>query len=203
MKTKLFIFLLLDISTLIPSVTWAEPLESNLREACRKHVAGVYLNAQNLLTKEKAYSEHLTQKINDLKESVHTYQKQLDELNQKLDEHAFNLELTYQRDGVASKVQIIKKTIAENETFLKESQPRVQSYENIFLNLEKKMSPVFNIEKNKQDNIEVIHVKYKKTCPKYRVSCPLAKSESAKLLKIFPKGEAPLYCKRYATFLQK
>lgn len=177
------------------------PQDGNLREACRKVVAGKYLSLYDKEQEYLAYKKILMAKELELKSSLKIAKKNLSVSQSKLEKAGFDLDLTFQRDSLKSRVDIISHTIAaHHDLFLKTEKKHIITRD-LRLKFQEKMRQVFDTKKKINGKSGYgWEISYKSSCPPYRYSCRLPKKFAQALKKIFGE-ETPVVCQRYADFL--
>lgn len=171
----------------------------NLREACRRRVAGEhlkYLDKLNLARKKLDYTENqtsgLTLRIQEIEGKIKQMELELqrDELNFELREQINeyeNLSSYYQEIVTSNKTRKINLT-----QLIKTSEKELNSFvQNI--------KPAFKVVKYKSKNSYgyPLEIKYEVDCPQYNTSCPVDRKSKDAILRAFSKDQQPESCLRY------
>ena len=177
--------------------------EENLRESCRKIVAGRYLSLFDARKKYQDFSDYLQQKL----KKVSIKLKQAEELWQqskiKAQADIFDIATIENEERKRSAYLAIKEAHSMAEKALIELKQKLTVSIDQHAAFKKKISKVFDFVPIKGDGLSYkFIVSYKQACPKYNTVCPLARKYAISLKKIFPTGEIPLSCERYATYLR-
>ena len=178
------------------------PRDANLRESCRKQVAGKYLNLYDQKKKTDAYLNLLRIKKKQLEKGRQEAQKKLAIVKKDIASSGYDIDLSDKNDSIASQISMINENLKENKRLNSDAVDKQQNLAKQIRQLKARMSPIFYFKtfKGKGSGYK-FQIEYKEACPPYRYSCPLSREKSEKLLKIFPEGKVPLVCERYANFL--
>lgn len=178
------------------------PRDANLREACRKQVAGLYLSIYDEHKKNEQYLRLLKEKNIALQKSQAETQIKLRHIKKQLENSRYDLEISNKHDQIDSMVSLLESSLSENHQLSTEASKKQQELSKQLKELKVKISNLFNFKKIKGKGAGYkFHIDYKDTCPPYRYSCPLPREKAKKLTAIFPQEEVPLVCQRYASFL--
>lgn len=181
-----------------------EPRETNLREQCRKFVAGAYLTVYDQVEHNAQLSSHLRAKIVKLEKSLPTTEKELKTLQAKLARETFDLDLATERDAVQEKHKLIAENIVQSKAELEKAQKLYHSGRQEKEALQMALRKVFVIKKETHPGAVGYHlsVDFRVTCPKFQYLCMLPKDQAEILKDIMPDGSTPQSCKRYANFVE-
>lgn len=178
------------------------PRDANLRESCRKKVAGKYLSLYDTLEKTQSYLNLLGQKKAQLEKGLKETQNKLLAVKKELAKTGYDIDLSDKHDSINSRFSMIEDNLNENKQLSSKAVKRNHSLAKEIAKLKVRMSHIYIFKKIKGKDLGYkFQIEYKDICPPYRYSCPLPKEKAQKLLDIFPKGEVPIACERYANFL--
>ena len=180
------------------------PRDANLREYCRKQVAGKYLSLYDTHEKTEAYLSLLQEKKKQLEQGLIESRKKLSVVKKNIASSGYDIDLSDKHDSVVSRVSMIEDSLNENKRLRTDAMKKQKRLAKEIANLKGRISHIFNFKKIKgkgRGKGYKFQIEYKDTCPPYRFSCPLPREKAQKLLEIFPKGKIPIVCERYASFL--
>lgn len=182
----------------------AEPLprDGNLREACRKQVAGLYLALYDQKEKAKSYRDLLAQTNVELKAGLNKAKAEFLQSEKRIAQSALDLQLSLEHEGKASQVAAIEKNIQENLELAQKAQEAELTSTRELKAVTENLNKIFTINPIKGDGDSYkFSVSYQSPCPSYHDSCPLPAKE-AKLLQSLFGDKTPDVCVKYANFLQ-
>jgi len=173
--------------------------DNNLREQCRKRVAGLHLTLRDKVEIGKRrlksledQNQRISAKIKELKIMHKKLQKswQNNQLDLVVKENA---DYTYNR---IVQLENFESNNNQNINEIKSSSPQDEKEFNAWL---KRLPPAFKLKKYEGENslgypYEVI---YKTPCPAYMTSCPLNKRDKVSVKTLFEGYEFPIECERY------
>lgn len=175
----------------------------NLREACRKQVAGHFLLLHNEAESSRSYTTHLRKKIKSLETNLKIYQLKLADTKKKLAKVKFDMSLIREKEGQENKIVMIQEALKSNRDIYRDHQNKLQTNGERLKLFSTRLNEIFKVEKVKSTTVKYrFEIDYKFNCPPYRYSCPLPRKEAEKLLELFKPEKTPVICDRYAHFLK-
>lgn len=180
----------------------------NLREFCRREIAGYYLKLYDLFLYNSRMQQHLKEQAVDLEKAIAVNQTLINKKKQELAQVIFDETLRGELDTVSSKQEALVSSLKQN----KEQSTKLE----VELKIQEKLAESF------WNSIKSVFVKkpitgkgagykfyiaYIESCPAYRYGCPLSSSSAALLKQISFLEEKnwtlPSSCQKYADYLQK
>lgn len=181
---------------------------SNLREECRKELAGYYLSLYDL---NEINKNNLTVMTNQLNELQVQYDKEYAAyIKLKLEEKSksFDVQLIQKLQNQEIKLQTIRDDIKEKQSILSSYQNRYDVSNKALQSFTKLILPIVKIENIRTNNKSYtekngyhITIEYLDKCPKYRYICPLPYDKAKLLLKTVQTYPQELSsCKKYVHY---
>lgn len=175
----------------------------NLREACRKQVAGHFLLLHNEAESSRSYTTHLKEKIEELEKNRKIYKLKLSDTKKKLAKVKFDMNLIREKEGQENKLLMIEEALKSNKAIYLDHQNKLKTNGQRLKLFSAKLDEIFTVEKVKSTTVKYrFEIDYKNHCPPYRYSCPLPRKDAEKLLALFKPEKTPVICDRYAHFLK-
>ena len=173
----------------------------NAREACRRAIAGAYLNAYGELDRLGMEQRAATAQVVSLGAKLAEAQRRYDTAVAKHKAAGFDQVLAAERDEARSLLELLtaqRRDYAAQASRASQGQTRQLLIEQ---QLRKQVEKVFIIARTGDlpDGGYPEHVDYRSPCPKFRSLCPLPDSEQELLLGIQVDGQTPEACQRYVT----
>jgi hypothetical protein len=184
-----------------PALAVPAELQPNSREACRRAVAGAYLNAYG----EKERLEHLIRatdaEIATTKSALAAARRELASWSAKAKAESFDVDLATKRDDAAVIVKGDEDQLKTYEQEMADAKGKLGAPVAEERRLRGLIDKVFVFERllDQADGGYPIHLAYRSPCPKYRALCPLPPKDADRLLAITVDGQAPEPCSRYAS----
>jgi hypothetical protein len=196
-------FIILPLILLWSEIGYSElqQRQINLREACRRTVAGYFLKHHDMHVQSQNYEMLIKDKLTKLNTASKKYNAEYEVLRKKTNKDEFSMELAEKRDNAYAKVKNARISIVEYEEMIKKAHADRENAESKINSLKSNIKSVFALKKAKETlGAYPYKVDYISPCPKYHHLCPLPHkyASSLKVLKI--EGETPEVCGRYANF---
>lgn len=171
----------------------------NLRELCRKRVAGVHLVLRDNSEMSKRRMRMHERQLEKLTEQSSSLKKMVELNLQKQKKDKNNFELREEQLYLENRIKQLKVFASQNESELikmKEGSTKEDGALELWL---KTLGPTFRLKKHKGKAslgypYEII---YQRDCPPYQTSCPLNKAEKDNLNEVFKNHPFPIECERY------
>jgi len=203
--TRIAIIYGILLAPVLAGDAWARPssLEVNVRESCRRAIAGQYLASLDGFNRAKDSITLITRKLNGIKREREKAELILDELNAQEKTVPFDIKIAEKKNRLLQTIEAYRYQEKSYETLKVSAEldrVKTKSEESSF---KKEIAKVFKIVKLKQNDKTAgypFFVDYKHTCSKYRRLCPLPFKMATELKKITIDGENPQPCTRYASF---
>ncbi len=186
-----------------PSFAIPPPKNFNLREACRQAVAGEYMSAYDAHKTSADYLKILEAMAQRVSTAVKVEKLVVQELNKKVENVSYNVELSDQVLQQKEKVKALEETHDLYVDQLTNAREKLIVMSNRSDYLKKNIQTVFDIVWSGDERNYPVGVKYKADCTKYRSMCPLPIKYHEHLKKIMLKDDAELACARYVSFSKK
>ncbi len=186
-----------------PAIAIPPPKEFNLREACRQAVAGEYMSAYDAHKTSDGYLKELEAMTQRVATAANVEKLVLQELNKKVENVSYNVELSDQVIQQKEKVKALEETHDLYIDQLAIAREKLIAMTNRADYLKKNIQTVFDIVWSGDVRNYPNGVKYKVECPKYRSMCPLPLKYHEHLKKIMLKDDSELACARYVSFSKK
>ena len=175
----------------------------NLREACRKEAAGIFLQLQNDMESSRDHIRHLKKKIGDLKQELVKTQKLAKSMSIKMEKIWFNMSLLREKMTLEHRLLRLKETLQEGSELLKKYEKNLLRSRAKLTHYQKKLKTIFRVKKRpSRIGRYRFELSYRRKCPPYQDSCPLTRDEAKKLLGLFAPDRTPEICQQYAKVLR-
>ncbi len=171
--------------------------EKDLREACRKKVAGLYFSYLDKVEQSSKYRTYLEDRLKKQELLIKEWEKKIKILEKEKSQSHFDSKVLRDYHQVEARLKNMREV--RRSTELLEIKEKKQSiiYKKIFQEYEGKIRKVFEVKKSASKGAGYTHViRYQQSCPKYIYPCPLEKSYIDEMVK-YPE-DSLLACKRYA-----
>jgi hypothetical protein len=174
----------------------------NLREACRRTVAGAYLRAYDERQRTVEYVKALKGNLDETETALAAARKRLATAKAAAAAKAFDTELAVRVDQAAAEAGVLEKQRDDYKRLHDEAKSKVATLERAEGDLRKRIETVFLFTRtdDRPDGGYPIRLDYKAPCPKYRSLCPLPRELAARLEALEVNGATPVECTRYASF---
>ena len=184
-----------------PAQAELQERQINVREACRRIIAGEFFKSYDALTRAQDYQVLLKKKVllldQELSKQTAVHEKLIVETN----DNEFDVATAKRRDNAFAKIKNTRSTMQEYQGMLKNLTLEVSESQSNLQALKKEAHGLFIFKKIKK-NVQSypFEITYKTPCPQYHHLCPLSKKEAAQLKNLKILGETPQSCIRYAAF---
>lgn len=186
-------------------VLYARPssMEVNVREGCRRAVAGPYLSAFDQHEKAKQQLQVVAQQIKGIEKKLAEYESEMTKLRQDEKSSSFDLKLAAKKNRLLQTLGSYRQQLTTYRQLNETAQQNRKRFAAEKEELAKEISPVFIIKKlptmEKNTGYPFV-VAYKHECSQYRRLCPLPHEMAQALKTINIHGQTPKECSRYANF---
>lgn len=196
---QLSVVLLAQIAMTTP--VRAQSNQSDLREACRKAVAGEYISAYDAVTTGRASIIQLEEMTNRVSSAHKIAESELKALRTKVDHVSYDMALSDELIHQTERVRALAATLALYKEQVSTARAKILVAENREKTLRKAMIPVFDVKRGyQQDKDFPVAITYKAPCPRFRFMCPLPISYHDALAAIPLKQESMQSCERYIGY---
>jgi hypothetical protein len=195
---KLLLTLIILASLLLePTTAFSEG--ENLRELCRKRVAGEHLKHLDRLHLSEKKLTYAKNQSNGLKLKIKDLAKRIESLEDKLEKEALDFET---RQSIKENhnlsnyyASILEANNKKSAIFKKE----IKSYGKKLSHWVDSIKPAFKIirYKSKSSHGYPLEVKYSLDCPTFHTSCPVDLESKNAIGRAFSKNTIPESCSRY------
>ena len=186
-----------------PAFAIPPPKDFNLREACRQAVAGEYMSAFDTHKTSTSYLQELEAMAQRVSTAVKVEKIVLQELNKKVENVAYDVELSDQMIQQKEKVKALEETHGLYVDQLAVAREKLIVVANRADYLKKNIQTVFDVVWSSDVRSYPTGVTYIAACPKYRSMCPLPLKYHEDLKKMMLKDDSELACSRYVSFSKK
>ena len=178
--------------------------DGNLREACRKYVAGLYLKKYDKVQKLNSTVKHLHSHNNLYDERLKEIDLKSPIINKKNDIFLSDPQKTKERRAYDLEKKMIISNLEENKKILNSSKNELLLAQQKLKKLKIKLLKVFkifeyNIKDKTVSGAYPFKVIYQDSCPKFYISCPLSKDKTVLLKEIFSDSSLPIVCEKYVS----
>ncbi|MFK7872831.1 MAG: hypothetical protein AB8C84_06610 [Oligoflexales bacterium] len=175
--------------------------EPNLREICRKRVAGLYLKIHD-------EAELAGQVLKHNRKSIKTHQQALKKLGEELlKTKSLNKKMPYDskrfhfEHSLEQKIDLLKENLIHYKTSQKKIIEQLKNRALKKSYLKKKISQIFIFEKRDKNIFGYpFQIMWKSSCPKWRLSCPLDRKTAQKLINIWADATQNS-CHKYSNMI--
>lgn len=190
-------FLTLIVLLLISDNSFGEV--DNLREACRRRVAGEHLkhlDKLNLAKKKLDYTENQTSGLNI---KIKEIEGKIQIMEQELREDELNFELREQISEYENLASYYQEIVTSNKTRKNSLKKLIKTSEQELNSFVENIKPAFKVVKYESKNSYgyPLEIKYTIDCPQYNTSCPVNRKSKDAILRAFSKDQHPKSCLRY------
>ena len=196
------LYLPLIIALFLPTVAFAPPGQVNLREQCRRDIAGHYLKVYDQHRRSIQEQEVVTKKRQQATAKLQEAETKLAAVTKKQQQETFNADLAAERDNWFQVVVSYRQQVENYTNLLKKSEANGRSDDVAEKAFAKEIAKVFLIEtlQQKEPAGYPFQIVYRHSCSKYRRLCPLPETMAEDLRKIRVDGKLPEACRRYANY---
>ena len=199
-SSKLSVLALLALTVAPPA--WAMPPEYqvNVREGCRRAVAGAYLKAYDEKERTASYQASLKEQVATLKEALTTAQTAAKAAATQAAGHDFDATLAARRDDTAVVVKTLSGQMADYQQMMAKNAPEIAAKAAAEKRLRAAIETVFQFTRtgDLKDGGYPTQLAYRSSCPKYRALCPLPAKDREALSNLRIEGSLPEACQKYA-----
>lgn len=183
---------------------WAAPAVrqapfENLREQCRKEIAGDYLKILDASNIAKDKLQLYAEKLKKLEMDRSQAKKDLSEKSERAGKSEFDSELARAKDSARTHLQVVEAAIEEISKLLASTKDEMASAERRLSQRRKRIEEVFVFERTTPTPAGAFpyQIQFRSPCPKYRYLCSLPAGEAQALANIFDQ-DTPQSCVRYS-----
>jgi vacuolar-type H+-ATPase subunit I/STV1 len=191
---------ILSAALLVPSNSFSSvATDNNLREQCRKRVAGLHLMLRDKVELSKRRLKRLQNQNDNMAIKIKDLRKNVNNLKNDQKKDKLNFELKEQTDYALNRIRQL-------ETFTNRNQEQIDAIKltasddaRAFDKWIAKLKPAYRIKKYHGENslgypFEIV---YEKKCPDFLTSCPLDGKAKKAVKNIFEGYPFPVECERY------
>lgn len=177
--------------------------KDNLREICRKKIAGLYLTTYDEKQKLETFLASLKKKLPALNKGLAESKSQLTTVKKLIQENDYSLERLEKKDLLTNRIQALEENLQTNQNLQNHYKEKLSTLSSQLKFIHDKINPIFEIKgNNKQSGKYSISIDYRFKCSKYHQYCLLPANQAKILKNILGEQETPLSCTRYASFLK-
>lgn len=205
-STKYIVCLFISLTFLLSGqrLLAVKDAEVNLREACRRAVAGYYLKIYDKKEHSEQYLNLLGQKEKELAAALKKAEANFAEKKKKFTQKEFDAKVLAEFNDATVQLDNLKKAVTDNADLQYDAKETLFVVTKQEKEARDKIAPVFKIERleDKPQQGYPFRVEYIDPCPKYRYLCALP-LDRAKTLKTILAEETPDSCVKYSNFTRK
>ncbi|MBP9707505.1 MAG: hypothetical protein KBD78_07645 [Oligoflexales bacterium] len=190
------------------TVSWAYPYlsEHNFREACRREVAGTFLNLHHQIEAAERNKLIYSKKINDLSKQIEIDALEIARIEKRAQTEHYLAQPESLLNEVKSRYQAAIQSKEELQILAKSTSDLLESTKSELSKIKNSLKEIFifQIPKNSHEpitnSLKVVdpsYLQYVNQCPEYRSSCPLS-VQHKKILKSAMKQTIQTGCKAYS-----
>jgi hypothetical protein len=199
--SRLTVSLVFTFSTV---TLWARPAHypapaDNLREQCRKELAGIFLKALDELNVSRDQQQLYQAKLQALQADQVKAKKEFADRSEAVRKSDYEVELARNKDHARTHLQAVEEALAQTKDLVEKSKQGMSMTESHLAKMRKSYEEVFVFERPSPTPAGAYpyRIEYKTSCPKYRYLCSLPSEEATALSRILG-GDTPESCIRYS-----
>ena len=204
MRTAVLFSLFFLFLTPAQRVSAVKDAEVNLREACRRAVAGYYLKIYDKKEHSEQYLHLLGEKEKEIAAALKQAEVNFEAKKKKFTQNEFDSKVLTEFNEATVHLDNLKKAHADNQNLQYDAKETLFVVTKQEKEAREKIAPVFKIERleDKPQQGYPFRVEYIAPCPKYRYLCALP-LDHAKSLKTLLGEETPDACLKYSNFTRR
>lgn len=180
------------------------PEDGNLREACRKRVAGQYLDFLDRVNASGNFIRSSEIELEKLQRRRVLLEARRNELDQEFRKSSYSTEVAAELESAQQELAMVLQVEKDHQQAIAQEKDSLKGLQDKIDSMKKAMLRVFAIIPiPKAKGPYPFRIDYLRQCERFRASCPLTSQEARDLAAVFAVSSVPLACERYMGYLRK